>query len=98
MRADFVQPMIINVNEVGTQSSPRMPIYTYHSQSEGPIQSVYEAEQEAKSRGLIKQMVFVPPIDHEQPIVNKNLAGSPQRGGGKQKKKTNAAPTVWIGL
>lgn len=64
LHGDFATPFVVNLNEVATQSSPRMPIYTYHSQSEGPIQSVYTAEQEAKSRGLIKQMIFVPPIDH----------------------------------
>lgn len=34
LRGDTMQPMIINVNEVGTQSSPRItiPIFTYHAQ------------------------------------------------------------------
>ncbi|TNV74213.1 hypothetical protein FGO68_gene2469 [Halteria grandinella] len=99
LRGDTMQPMIINVNEVGTQSSPRItiPIFTYHAQQDGPIQSVYEAETEAKQRGLIRQMIFVPPINHEQPVANKNLTGSPHRGG-KAKKKSTAQPTMWIGL
>lgn len=64
--ADNIHPLVINVTEY-TGTSPRadtVPIYTYHS-SPGPIQSVYDAELEAKQRGLIKEMVFVAPVNHE---------------------------------
>jgi hypothetical protein len=36
-------------------------LYTYHRPSE-PIKSVYQHEQEAKARGIIKEMTLIPPI------------------------------------
>ena len=43
-------------------------------QNSGPIVSVYDTEQQAKAQGLIKEMTFVAPVNHEIPLKNKPLA------------------------
>ena len=46
------------------EPADKLLIYTYHN-STGPIKSVYDHETEAKANGLIKEMTFVAPINHD---------------------------------
>ena len=62
-------------------------IYTYHHNTQGPIKSVYEHENEAKRFGLIKEMIFVAPENHDVPPINKNMAGMSPKAGKKKRKQ-----------
>jgi hypothetical protein len=49
-------------------------VYQQQQQTSGPIKSVYQSEQEAKAHGIIKEMTFIAPSNHEVPSKQKPLA------------------------
>jgi hypothetical protein len=64
------------------EAESKVLLYTYHRPSE-PIKSVYQHEQEAKARGIIKEMTLIPPI---HPIIEE-----PQQRSPKSIKKRRAS-------
>jgi hypothetical protein len=70
----------VQVSHAPTPMEPesKVLLYTYHRPSE-PIKSVYQHEQEAKARGIIKEMTLIPPIP---PIIEE-----PQRSPKSIKKR-----------
>jgi hypothetical protein len=66
-----------------------------HDSARQPIKSVFEEEKEAQLKGLIKEMVFVAPPNHEVPPVSKLLSPRRKNKGPRPRKE---AAVVWIGL
>ena len=59
-------------------------------QEGGPIVSVYQVEQQAKAHGIIKEMTFLAPVNHEMPTSphHKALAATKLKAT-RQRNKAN---------